>query len=67
MTERRFFYDFKDDFRDGREVEVEILYWYTVDGTPKAVVTVVEETSGFPKYGEILRVGLNRNFTSTGE
>jgi len=62
---RQYFYDFSEDFKNGGTLEVRVLYWYTVDGTPKAVVEVLNpEDEWVPRDGEIRKIGLGPSFFS---
>jgi len=66
MNPRHYLYDFVDDFKGGACVEVQILYWYTSEGIPRAVVEVIEQSPPhmFPQDGEIHRITVGRKLTS---
>jgi hypothetical protein len=65
---RVYFYDFSDDFARGDTMEVAILHWYTSEGTPWAVVEVIDGLEGaFPLEGEIHRVKIGKKLFSQDE
>ena len=65
---RVYFYDFEGDFARGAIVEVAILHWYVSEGTPMAVIEVIDGLEGhFPREGEIHKVPIGKKLFSQDE